>query len=643
MDNQNILYWYNKQQLFPFYYGSDHQIDCCMYHNKIFYVLSNQNLYLYNMFNDRFQLTFTLPGINNIFIDKTNRIYFINTFNMIKLYNSSTSEIFSLDYQFGNTIYNCFTFNGKLIILSGDKIHIFEAGNFIIVLSENFTFLNLLFNKIITIENQLICMYHDINKLIEGMPDAVYVEDLMEFNKSNEIKIYANNLIIMKKNNVRIYQISDNTIQFVTAFDLLDFIEKHNIKTTNNFVYSMELNISDDIPFSSIISSRIGESLIENFKIQLDEELINYNGFLKSYHKKRGDQFIMDVNPKKSFLEQFGNIIPYIYRLNDEMKFLFEQVDEQGEIISYGRGVTRQVYTILRKEIDLILKNKLENYNNEQAFNLGKLIYFCNNDGKEKFNCLHPIFFLLICNESDYPTLIKKFKESNHEIYLKQYWTFQENLTELINLEIGLLTIFDYMQFLLANDLTEKEINLYKEIVKGFNYFLRRKNDYQFIKQLPILFLIKLLITNNQFDAYFTFKLKGDVSNQNKIEPSKTFMKCFQELSHEEKLIFLQNITGTQYYHGNIVINFMYDLSPIILQQNIYDEELEIEDNLENNENHETRTIIINLDDHIENFSKPMYQISTCHSELMINIPPTKENIQNIIKILTVEDNTLKQ
>ena len=80
---------------------------------------------------------------------------------------------------------------------------------------------------------------------------------------------------------------------------------------------------------------------------------------------------------------RFSNdIIPAIYRLNSGAEYEFEQVATNGDIISYGDGVTRQTYTILKEELDIALQN-LQSHDHLFVFNLGKLLYFCNKNGKQ--------------------------------------------------------------------------------------------------------------------------------------------------------------------------------------------------------------------------------------------------------------------
>ncbi|XWV24902.1 hypothetical protein QJ856_gp0880 [Tupanvirus deep ocean] len=377
-------------------------------------------------------------------------------------------------------------------------------------------------------------------------------------------------------------------------------------------------------------------------KILLDEELISYDTINTLYPEKIDTSLVIDVEENCSIVDQLINIIPNIYRLNNEMEYQFHKIDSRGNIISYGDGVTRDVFNSLRMEIDEIFKNNLQLLGEKSAFNLGKLMYFCNRDGMETFFNIHPYFFYLLSKDSDHITLLKKFKGDSFDSYYNQYQTYKNDLSKLRDLDLDLDSIDQYVSYIMAGNLTDTQKILYKHIVNGFNYFASRNKYYGFIKNLPVMYYIKELVSSGYFDAMFEFSVKNNLVDKKTFDNfTVTFKNIFNNLTLDEKAKFCQNVTGSQYYTGTIHIVLAYVKRELNVRQAVYDENIIIDDE-DIIEPVVMNDVIINLDNSESNVNSLTYQISTCNTELTINVNPTEENIREIINTLIIEDKVMK-
>ncbi|XWV26148.1 hypothetical protein QJ857_gp0931 [Tupanvirus soda lake] len=415
--------------------------------------------------------------------------------------------------------------------------------------------------------------------------------------------------------------------------------------------FILNILLSKETPVSIICNQLVQIILINNQpyiinktlqKILLDEELISFDTINWLYPEKIDTSLVIDIEENLPVVDQLINIIPNIYRLNNEMEYEFHKIDSDGNIISYGDGVTRDVFNCLRIEIDEILKNNLHSYNEKSTFNLGKLIYFCNRDGMETFFNIHPYFFFLLSKESDHNTLLKKFKGESFELYHKQYQMYKEDPSKLKDLDLDMDSVDQYMSYIMAETLTEEQKLSYQYIVKGFNYFASRNKYYGFIKNLPVMYYIKELISSGYFDAMLEFSMKNNSIDKKTFDSfTRTFKNIFNNLTHDEKAIFCQNVTGSQYYTGTIHIVLTYVKRELNVRQAVYDENVIIDDE-DVSEPLIINDVIIDLDDTETNDNKLTYQISTCNTELIVNVNPTEENIKEIINTLTIEDRSMK-
>lgn len=371
-------------------------------------------------------------------------------------------------------------------------------------------------------------------------------------------------------------------------------------------------------------------------EILLKDESIYYSTIIDYSDDKDDTALIIDIDITRNIIDQMIHIIPAIYRLNNEMLYNFEQINSDGSVQSYGDGVTRYVFNTLRKELDKILEKKFLGYDLDTCFKLGKLLYFCSKDGRETFSNIHPYFFCCLSKENDYLSLLK-LKGSDYPLYLSQYKEFSANPDLLEELDLGLSTAKDYIEYQFSCDLTPEEISCYDSFIKGFLFFAERHKLYSLIKKLSIHYYIDMLIADGFFNAELEYSMKNETINKESFGIfCSIFKRLFGQLSIKEQTIFLQNITGSEYFNGTVDIVYGYEEQEIITRQLIFDENIIDEDDIELFNN-----VIINLpvDSESKNLS---YQISTCHTQLIINTKPTEENINAILQALIIEDNNMK-
>ena len=396
------------------------------------------------------------------------------------------------------------------------------------------------------------------------------------------------------------------------------------------------ITLSTKLPI--IQGAPIPGTTCEFHEIILTNDVIYFDKINEYYPEKMDTRLMIDMDIKKPVVEQLINIIPAVYRLNNEMIYGFEQINSQNndEIVSYGEGVTRHIFNNLRKELDCIMENKFSGYDPLSCYKLGKLLYFCNRDGQQTFECIHPYFFFSLSKESDHVTLIKKFRGSDYQLYYDQYVQYSHNLAKLEELYLGLRTIGDFMRYLLSSDLAPKEIILYDEFIKGYNFFGDRNKLSKLIKKFPIKYHIEKLIATYFFDAELEYSVKThSVSREHFKTFCITFRKLFGDLTKKEKCMFLQNVTGSCYYNGIIKVILAYEEKEIITKQLVYNANI-----IDEEEPESINNVIIGLDENEP--TNVTYSVSTCSTELIINTKPTEENITTILNLLTIEDHNMK-
>nr|QZX43092.2 hypothetical protein [Mimivirus sp.] len=192
------------------------------------------------------------------------------------------------------------------------------------------------------------------------------------------------------------------------------------------------------------------------------------------------------------------------------------------------------------------------------------------------------------------------------------------------------------MEYILSSNLSSHVIELYKYIAKGFMYLLERNPNYKFIRLCHLPYLINRLISTDYFELALNFTVKNNKIDIDLYHNFKNiFLEVFGKLTVPQVSIFSQNLTGSQFYFGKINVVFGYK-RPKVIHQAVYQDDI-IDESINNSEEpiEETRL-------EIQDISKPEYLISTCNAEIIINIYPNQENIEKIINLLTVPDNSLK-
>ncbi len=431
---------------------------------------------------------------------------------------------------------------------------------------------------------------------------------------------------------------------------------KGEIKTTFE-IPTAEIDIISGHTITIITSEHKVYVLTDTLKeIELNETNISYNTLIEARPEKSLVPLTIDIDVSRSVKEQLINIIPAIYRLNNDLDINFEQVNADRTVKSYGDGVSRQIFSLLRKELDEILATKFAGCMNNtklELYDLGGLLYVCNRDGSERFFHLHPYFFYTILSlkkckhtdeDADIRYLLKVFKPTDYQSFYQQYLTYKEDPTKLALVDPDMSTYQHYAQYIFSSDLSAEEVAAYNEFVRGFYTFLARNDYFDFLQTLPIFYYIKLLVADEYFNADLSVNLDeiSSLSNSEFIKGNELFKKLFFQLPQEQKAIFVQNITGSRYYCHEIGVWFAYrdpEAGSTVIVRGVSDEQ-EIEDGDDIEDQFDT----LDIDDimELEKNKNLMYRISTCSASLYIFVKPTEDNMRQILDTLIIEDVEMK-
>ncbi len=450
--------------------------------------------------------------------------------------------------------------------------------------------------------------------------------DLIFYHKSifpnNPIEIYQNKLIFNHRNEMD-NQILSKLCQIIPLTLIRKKIHSSIFNNPDDLII-INGNIIQILKYQNefylIKSEDIHQLAIDSSKILFDPFILSGT-----------NNFTIDIQDDVSVLSQLVSIIPAIYRLNFDLYYDFNQVDKNGQVVSYGTGVTTQIFYMLATELDHIFKTKFEGVDLDQCIKLGKMLYFCRQEGGENFYHIHPYFFLKLfdlSNLSNHIILLKHFKGSDYSLYYNQYMTYRENPKILSEIDPDLHTVDDYLTYILTSDLTQNQIACYNKFIDGYNYFATRNPYHNFCLKLPVSCLIENLICTKNFMADLIYCITDGITD----DYCQIFQKLFDCLTTDEKMIFCQNVTGSPYYSDNIYIYFVSNLDDNI-REVIYDETVL-------GENDYIETIEIEISAEPDNTI--LYQISTCESTLTVFCKPTTESIKNVLDMLIIEDLKLK-
>lgn len=485
-----------------------------------------------------------------------------------------------------------------LLLKINNDIDIFYLDKFNVSYMQNISLSNDIYNNIFDydVENSIFYLLDGNILSIDNNPPGNLIKQIF-FQKRN-ICLFrvTDGLLCYVNNNSQIVAQLQNVLESDIIDNIIECKEKKLLKIilpTNRDIRIIDNNLSQLILFEGktfLIKDNI-------YPVQINYNAIFYEKILAYDIEKNNTQIIIDVIENQPIIDQLINIIPSIYRFNNEMNFLFHQIDLEGNVISYGIGVSRQIYYLLRKEIDDVLKDGL--VANLNYFKLGNLIYFCNREGRESYFYLHPYFFFKLAKESDYEILIKIFRTDDFDLLNKQFHQYLTSPDKLQDLGIDIETIDQYVEYIISSNISDQQKKNYDELFRGFFYFAHRHKFHSIIMKLPVNYYCDYLIAEGTVKPEFTYLVDKD------IEPIKYEMFCkyfddqLSKLTIEEMVCFIQNITGSQFYMGKIKII-------------------------------------------LSNPGEQNYTISTCFAELRINVEPTESNIKEIIQILIIEDLKIK-
>lgn len=335
-------------------------------------------------------------------------------------------------------------------------------------------------------------------------------------------------------------------------------------------------------------------------------EDISYTFLHAYYPEKTSHPFIIDIDPTGSIVDQLIALVPNIYRLNKEYQYEFEQVLDGNRVTSFGDGVTRQVFDTLRIELDGILASKFDKWSVKDCIRLGKLFYFCNRDGEMEFANLDGYFYYLLSIHTSkmydltVHFLLSKFHSKDYELYITQYELYKQQPEKLVELDMDLETVDNYVAYLMNSHLDSLQIEKYKSFVEGYWYFASRQTP-NVINHLPINYYIDLLSLSDTFNLKIEFLLGQPTTIEDYTLFCDAFKKYFDGLAVGDQRKFTHTVTGSEYYHGTI--NIAYNRYPP--------------------------------------GSNLTYKISTCESLLMVAIDPDVESVKNLVDMLIIRDTCL--
>lgn len=294
--------------------------------------------------------------------------------------------------------------------------------------------------------------------------------------------------------------------------------------------------------------------------------------------------------------KQMLAIIPQIYRLSHTAHFSFNIVDHFGNVTSHGSGVDRHVSDVTRDMIDSALLD-LSQYSDAQCVKLGKLIYFFAINNQERFKNIHKYFFFLLCKtHADHRTLL------NDEL-LYYYDKYENDESSLQELDLGINTIQEYVEYVISNDLSDLHKQKYKYVLQGYQFFCNRSPRKEFYKTVPVNYYCTTLkyVPLINYRVVIMNDLDPSITHEELIAQKNvghTAIIKISELNLEQIETFTKNVTGTR------------DFTDVIV-------------------------IILKTYETTKN-----YEISTCKSSLII-YNPTEERINAVIDSLTILDKHL--
>lgn len=645
IDKNRIIYFLSENKLIPFYGNINSAIDIlmCKYFNNNYYIVCTDRFYI---FTDDLVYKNVIYINNPILIVKeldSNDLIenFTENFIMCNIIDRIDDKYLILFYQSdNNSQYIYYNFDYVEIFINDNQIHIC-----IDLFKESYQIVSLdigldLSKMIVAIDNTLTKLFLSNGHIYDLTNNRLCVSDKIEaickfdFIDISNIVYYCDNCntyIICKKS------------QLVS---LLDFLEGMTTTIKSADIYyaitidSHNINISSSSAHAIIIRDTMIyiNNIFNHIDLNLSKCRIQYDYLLILYQAKTFDHSItIDIDSNRQIIDQMIEIIPKIYRLNTDINYNFEKYNGlTDDIVSYGVGVSRDILSSCAHQLDKLFNAENNKYNGRSV---GKLLAFLFAISNVKFNNIHPYFFYLLSNPTDstnYQKLFHRFKNADADRYYNYYQNYKNDPTLLSELDMeNILTADDYVKYIFTHDLDPRMIKYYEEIYYGFVVFHQRLPFYRsVIISFPIDFYLDRMITNNAIKHKLLFSIEsGDVniSNFDYITFVKNFTDRYNSLDISEKRIIAKQITGSEYFEGEINIIYKYSKS-VDIEQNIYSNDLIDEDH---GLGDPIDSIVIAKLDTI------VYEISTCYSKMYVYIEPDKDKINKLIDLLLIVDKNM--
>lgn len=396
--------------------------------------------------------------------------------------------------------------------------------------------------------------------------------------------VYKNNPAL----DLQYLQINDNKLKIIydpnneILKEIITNISEYSIKlgatiriNTHNYFNIVDIIFNEDILIQTYYNEpfyilRINDRFFLNESEKIFS-LSSIGGSINYFDSNNMDEqeIIIDVEMRNNLSEyvydQLSLILPYLHRANN-LDYNFNIIDSYGNVISYGNGVTRQIYTLLWDEID----NKIKNFpqlSDKESFVLGQMIYIMQSSSKTNPSItIHPLFFCFMSylqNESNdifhainCKIILHNYKKNEYQKYIDQLVIDGNSLTHISD---EILSVHDFMVYIFRDELTDNEINNILLIARGYHNYFSRNIEYSRYSKLPINILMDHFPdTHGNLFPEFKYLYNYELTNINSIRPFITLIEdMFDKMTETEKEYFVLNITGSKYYDSVININLV--------------------------------------------------------------------------------------
>lgn len=420
---------------------------------------------------------------------------------------------------------------------------------------------------------------------------------------------YINNKLI-------VMSLKDNPIKHDSLIKITNYsinpIGHVNIYTSNTFIRIKNSNSQQLIQIHDLIYIITSNGLVE---LNFDDSYLNFSDIFCSeynvYTSPDAVSITLDIVYDRPIIDQLMPIITSTIRLNPRINYLYDYVDNEHTVRSYGVGVSRQIEQLIQSELDAILADpsSLDKYD---CFAIGIFLYWANCYKTIKLKNINGYIFLEILNalnkpitEQDLLHLIDTLKSSSDsELFRQQYKSFVVDPTLLLEIDYidEIKTPYDYLVYIVTAGVEQNMRQSYQWIAQGYSYVQKLNPMYKLIKHFGSIYHVdKLLLVDMYIKTAFVFKCSDKISGDIFKQFVKDFNEQYNLLTDDKKLIVLNNITG----------GYSPDSSD---------------------------PIIILSSKRLCGKVVPDYSISTCFTKLYFYAEPTCENIKYMLAILACSD-----